>query len=292
MRQDEPREIAQRKQDVAGVFSRAAPIYDRVGPRFFSFFGRRLVELARLPSGARVLDVATGRGAVLFPAAEAVGPQGHVVGIDLSETMVEETRQDLMRGGVPNAEVHPMDAEYLRFSDESFDYVLCGFSIFFFPQLYRALSEFRRVLRPHGRIAVTTFDELFQKQWNWLYELLEAYVPPEPEVNKAAQSPSPKQPVFDKADGLEEIMKAAGFTDVQVVSEAREFTYTHEEEWWSTLWSHGLRRGLERLERAKGSGGLRSFKADAFEMIQGMKGVDGIHDLIPVLFTLATKPPA
>ncbi len=292
MSQDDPPEIAQIKQEVAEVFSRAAPIYDRVGPRFFSYFGRRLVELARLPSGARVLDVAAGRGAVLFPAAEAVGPRGHVLGIDLSETMVEETRQDLMRRGVPNAEVRPMDAEYLQFSDESFDYVLCGFSIFFFPQLYRALSEFRRVLRPHGRIAATTFDELFEKQWHPLYELLEAYLPPEPEVSEATQSHSPKQPVFNKADGLEEIMNAADFTDIQVVSEACEFIYADEEEWWSTLWSHGMRRGLERLERAKGSQGLRSFKADALEMIQGMKQVDGIHDFIPVLFTLATKPPA
>lgn len=292
MSNDEPSEIAQRKQEVAEVFSRAAPSYDRVGPRFFSYFGRRLVELARLPSGARVLDVATGRGAVLFPAAEWVGPQGHVVGIDLSETMVEETTQDLMHRGLLNAEVRQMDAEYLQFSDESFDYVLCGFSIFFFPQLYQALSEFRRVLRPNGRIAVTTFDELFEQQWNWLYELLKAYLPPEPEVNKATQSHSPKQPVFNKADGLEEIMNVAGFTDIRVVSEASEFIYADEEEWWSTLWSHGMRRALERLERTKGSQELYRFKTDALETIQGKKQVDGIHELIPVLFTLATKPGA
>jgi hypothetical protein len=49
---------------------------------------------------------------------------------------------------------------------------------------------------------------------------------------------------------------------------------------------------LERLERRKGSKGLHTFKADAFEAIQGMKQVDGIHELIPVLFTLAAKPRA
>lgn len=278
------------KQEVAEVFSRAAPTYDRVGPRFFSYFGRRLVELARLPNGARVLDVATGGGAVLFTAAEAAGPQGHVVGIDLSGTMVKETAQDLKHRGVLNANVRHMDAEYLGFSDESFDYVLCGLSIFFFPQLYRALSEFRRVLRPNGQIAVTTFDESFGEQWNWLYELFKAYSPPEPEVDKATPSRSPEQPVFNRADGMEEIMSAAGFADIRVFFEASEFLYADEEEWWSTLWSHGMRRALERLEGLKGSAGLGSFKADAFEAIQGMKKADGIHELIPVLFTLATKP--
>ncbi len=58
------------KENVAGLFDRVASTYDRVGPRFFSHFGRRLVELAQIPSGADVLDVAAGRGAVLYPAAD------------------------------------------------------------------------------------------------------------------------------------------------------------------------------------------------------------------------------
>ncbi len=78
MEDPEDPEITEQKRETAGVFSRGAATYDRVGPAFFSHFGRRLVELAQIPSGARVLDIATGRGAVLFPAAEAVGPQGQV----------------------------------------------------------------------------------------------------------------------------------------------------------------------------------------------------------------------
>jgi ubiquinone/menaquinone biosynthesis C-methylase UbiE len=50
------------KENVAGLFDRVASTYDRVRPRFFSHFGRRLVELAQIPSGADVLDVAAGRG--------------------------------------------------------------------------------------------------------------------------------------------------------------------------------------------------------------------------------------
>ena len=95
MSQHESPETAQRKQIVSGIFDRAATTYGQVGPRFFSHFGRRLVELAQIPGGAKVLDVATGRGALLFPAAESVGPHGHVTGIDISESMVQETAKEL-----------------------------------------------------------------------------------------------------------------------------------------------------------------------------------------------------
>jgi O-methyltransferase/aklanonic acid methyltransferase len=71
----------EQKEHIAGVFSRAASAYDRVGPQFFTHFGRRFVDLAEITPGARVLDIASGRGAILFPAAEQVGTDGSVIGI-------------------------------------------------------------------------------------------------------------------------------------------------------------------------------------------------------------------
>ena len=67
-------EEGNRKRDESRrVFSEAAPIYDRIGPPIFSHFGQRLVEVSAISLGAKVLDVASGRGAVLFPAAAKVG---------------------------------------------------------------------------------------------------------------------------------------------------------------------------------------------------------------------------
>jgi len=290
MSYNEPSDSAQRKQQVSGIFDRAATTYDHVGPRFFSHFGRRLVELAQIPNGATVLDVATGRGAVLFPAAESVGAQGHVTGIDLSEGMVQETAKELARlGESSNIKVHQMDAEHLQFPDGSFDFVLCAFAIFFFPQLDGAMSEFRRVLKPNGHIVVTTWDKALDEQWNWFDEIAKAYLPPEPEANETAESESALEPVFDTPDGLEAIMNAAGFADIQIISEAAEFVYATEEEYWSTLWSHGGRVTLERIEQATGSDGLQRFKSDVVKKAQLIKQTDGIHQLFSVLFALATK---
>jgi ubiquinone/menaquinone biosynthesis C-methylase UbiE len=291
MNNNDPSRIEHAKQRLSGIFSQLAVTYDRVGPRYFSYFGRRLVEHTQIPSGGRVLDVATGRGAVLFPAAERVGSQGHVVGIDLTQAMVLETGQELANLDVPNAEVRQMDAENLQFPDQVFDRVLCGFAIFFFPQPYQALSEFHRVLKPGGRIGLTTFDKLFYEQWRWFDDLVEGYIPPEPGSNQPAKSPSPQQPEFDKPEGLEVLLTATGFANIQIISETNEFVYADEEEYWSTLWSLGIRATLQQIEKERGQEGLLRFKVDVWKRLQAFKGVDGIHQPFSVLFAVATKPP-
>src|SRR5215471_4031514 len=111
---------------VVGVFSRAAPTYDRIGPQVFAHFGERLVEWTRPAPNAAVLDVATGRGAVLLPAARHVGPGGRVVGIDMSAMMVSEIETDIcsLCKETRHFEIRQMDAEHLNFPDASFDQVL------------------------------------------------------------------------------------------------------------------------------------------------------------------------
>lgn len=138
------------KDRIREVFDRTASTYDQPGLRFFSYFGKNLVAAAKIKPESGVLDVATGRGAVLFPAARAVGPSGCVVTIDLPSKMVEQTQLMLRQSSFRNITLTCMDAEDLQFPDNSFDYVLCGFSLFFFPALAKALSEFKRVLELGG----------------------------------------------------------------------------------------------------------------------------------------------
>lgn len=96
---------------------------------------------------------------MLLPAARRVGPEGHVIGIDLSGAILHETERIAQAEGLTNVELLKMDAEHLEFPDQSFDAVTCAFAIFFFPNVDAALREMHRVLKPGGCLAITNFNK-------------------------------------------------------------------------------------------------------------------------------------
>ena len=96
-----------------------------VGPGLFAAWGRRLVDLLAPAPGVHLLDVATGRGAVLLPAAQRIGPTGEAVGVDLSAPMADEARAVATAAGLRNVNTRQMDAEHLAFPDAVFDVVTC-----------------------------------------------------------------------------------------------------------------------------------------------------------------------
>src|SRR5689334_1268997 len=77
---------------IVRIFDEASDAYDNVGVEFFRPLGAELVRAAEPKPGERVLDAGCGTGAVLVPAADAVGPSGYVVGIDLAPGMVARSR--------------------------------------------------------------------------------------------------------------------------------------------------------------------------------------------------------
>src|SRR5262245_60557818 len=188
-----------KKETLQGVFTRSASSYDHI--RYFPIFGQWLVDTAQIPAGSVVLDVACGRGAVLFPAAQRVGANGKVIGIDLADGMARETQMEIQRRGLAQAEARQMDAENLDFSDSFFDFVLCGFSLQFFPHLDRALKEFRRVLKPNATVAVTTWGDTDDPRWNWYDELRSTY---QATVKLGSQS-------LDQPEEIQKWFSQAGF---------------------------------------------------------------------------------
>ena len=264
---------SQNKKDILqGVFTRSASSYERI--RYFPIFGQWLVETAQIPKGSQVLDVACGRGAVLFPAAQRVVPNGNVIGIDLAEGMARETNMEIQRRGLKQAEARQMDAEHLIFPDSSFDFVLCGFSLQFFPHLEQALSEFRRVLKPDGHIAVTTWGA-DDERWDWFEDLRKAYGAT---ISLGSQS-------LDKSDEIQKWFSQAGFVDIQISTKEIDMVYRDEEEWWNVIWSISGRAGLEKLS----SETLDEFKSKSFEKLQAQKQADGFHYRLEAFCTVAGK---
>lgn len=119
---------------------------------------RNAVEALRLGRGDVVLDVACGPGNFTAAYAEAVGPEGTAVGLDLSRPMLLRALVDnaSLPGGAPGAAYVLGNAHRLPFESGSFDAVACYGALYLIPGPFKALDEMVRVVRPGGRIAVMT----------------------------------------------------------------------------------------------------------------------------------------
>jgi len=264
---------ATQKAQTRAIFDRIAPEYDVAGPGCFAYFGRRLVEVADIGPGQRVLDVATGRGAVLFPAAERVGPTGEVSGVDLADGMIRLTREEAARRGV-DVSLRVMDAEALDFPDASFDRVLCGFGIMFFPQLDRALGEFRRVLKPDGRVTLSTWRV---SQGHDLAATLAGL--------GLMQLGEVSALNFNTPERLEAPLSAAGFAAVRVASDETTFRFADLEQYWQDARGTGLRRWLDALD-AKQRERVRGALA---ERLAPHRRADGLHLASSAMLAVASR---
>lgn len=261
-----------KKEVLAGVFGRSAEGYGDI--EYFPIYGQRLVEIAGVTAGAFVLDVACGRGAVLFPAAERAGSSGRVNGIDISPGMVRETMTEIARRGVVNASAVVMDAEALEFHDEYFDFVLCAFSLQFFPDQVRALKEFRRVVKAGGTVAVSTWGQRDPK-WEWWDEALRG-------LRDAIGLKSEK---VDTVERLADLLRDAGFGEVTSTVETSDFVYPTRGSWWNKSWNLSARVALERLEEEE----MRALKDMVEERLDAIEESDGWHEVHEVIYTVAVK---
>jgi arsenite methyltransferase len=111
-------------------------------------------QLGRLNPGERVLDLGSGAGTDSLVAAQMVGEQGRVTGIDMTPAMLAKARAAAAEMGLANVEFVEGEAEQLPFEDESFDVVISNGVIDLIPDKDAVFSELQRVLAPGGRIQV------------------------------------------------------------------------------------------------------------------------------------------
>ena len=116
-------------------------------------------------AGERILDMGTGPGEPAITIARQVEPGGHVTGIDLSENMVSIAQRVARARGLENVDFRAMDCGDLEFPNESFDAVISSFGFQIFTDPERAAREALRVLRPHGRIAVSVWSTGDKVPW-------------------------------------------------------------------------------------------------------------------------------
>ena len=223
----------------AFAYNAAADFYDASPLSFWNYFGRRTIELLSLPIGSRVLDVCCGAGASALPAAQVVGQAGKVMGIDLSEKLLELARTKAT--GLSNIEFELGDMLALRFSNESFDAVVCVFGIFFVPDMHMGVRELWRCVRPGGQLAVTTWGPNFFEPansafWRSIKEV-------RPDLHKSF---NPWDRINNQAS-LKAILKEGGVESPKIIAENRSHPIHSAEDWWTILLGSGYRGTIEQL---------------------------------------------
>jgi len=187
-----------------------------------SGIGKRMVELARVGPGSRVLDVAAGYGEPSLPAARAAGPNGAVVATDISAEMLQFGRERAAAAGIENVEFLESGAIALEFPERSFDAALSRFGIIFEPDAEGAAARVRSFLKPGSWMAISS--------WGTPDRAPFIAVPLQATMKRFGIDPPPpgapgplSRPTQESLAGL---LQGGGFSDVQV--EEAEVTFEWE----------------------------------------------------------------
>lgn len=172
----------------------------------------RLVELAEVRPGSRVLDVAAGYGEPSLTAARVAGPDGRVVATDISAEMLAYGRERAAAAGLGNIEFVESDASSLDFEEASFDAALSRWGIIFDPDGEGAAARVRRLLAPGSRMAISSWGPpervpMLAIPMRTAMQRLQV-PPPPPGMPGPLSRPTP--------EALAGLLEGGGFSDVRV----------------------------------------------------------------------------
>ena len=210
---------------VAGGWAQHAEYADARGAQSAG----RMLDLAEVGTGDRVLELACGPGGLGLAAAERVGPGGEVVLTDVAEQMTAIAAARAAELGLGNVAFRRLELEDIDEPDASYDVVLCREGLMFALQPARAVAEIRRVLRPGGRVAIAVWAARERNPWLGLVmdvvsEQTGAPVPP-PGI------PGPF--ALGEAGEVRHLLDKAGLTEVQVGELSVPLRTASFDEWWA-----------------------------------------------------------
>ncbi len=277
MSRDMPDPLETAKAKAAATYNAAADHFDAAPLAFWERYGRRTVERLGLAEGALVLDAGCGSGASALPAAERVGPPGRVIGVDLAEGLLQLGRAKARSRGLRNIEFQCGDMTALPFEDGRFHAVVCVFAIFFVPNMERQVAELWRLVRPGGRLAITTWGpRMFEPGSSAWWAAVKQFRPDLlPAVNPWERITTP--------DAVERLLTASGIAGADIVAENGRQALRSPEDWWAVVLGSGYRWTVDQMDeqtiervRAANLGPLRQ------------NGVTSIET--NVVYAVATKP--
>ncbi len=258
------------------AYNAAADYFDAAPLAFWARYGRRTVERLRLRRGAHVLDVCCGTGASALPAAQAIGPEGQVIAVDLAGELLKLGQAKAQAAGLQCVEFRRGDMTGLGFPDGHFDAVVCVFGIFFVPDMETQVAELWRMVRPAGQLAITTWGARF---WSPAYEIwLEAVRRVRPDLYTAFNP-------WDRIttpEAVRQLLHDGGAQRVEVAAEDGYQALRTPEDFWTIALGSGLRWTIDQM----GHELAREVQNEVLDRLAA-KGIDRVET--NVIYAIAEK---
>ena len=241
-----------------------------------------LLAAAQAQPGERVLDIGCGTGVTTLPYAQAVGPQGHVTGADISRPMLDAAQRRIDEAGVANVTLLLADAQVHPFPPASFDLLTSRMGVMFFADPVAAFANLFAALKPGGRLCMAVWATLAENE-HWKVPLDIAIKHLGPPAPQPAHAPGPH--AFGDRDWLRHILASAGFAEVAI--EPKHFHIHGDTP--AVLAEHvGLFGAVQRLMEEKGAdeAARQAIIKETEAAFAAYAGADGVR--LPATFLLVS----
>jgi SAM-dependent methyltransferase len=226
----------------------------------------------------RVLDVACGTGHTSLAVARML-PNGRVTGVDFSAGMLDQARRKAAAQGVDNIDFLERDMTALGLPADSFDVALSAFGIFFVDDMETQLAHVASVVRPGGKVIISTFQE--EHYFHPLREKMLARL----STYAIAIPPANWKRVGNEV-ACSALFQRTGLTNTRVESRNVGYFLDGADRWWDVIWNAGFRRLVSLLP----DDARERFKREHLQEIEALRTKDGIWLDVGVLYTVGTKP--
>jgi ubiquinone/menaquinone biosynthesis C-methylase UbiE len=266
----------QMKTILKDTFDAVAGGYDGKALRFFPESAKNMAALLGPRGDEHVLDVACGTGHASLALAPRL-PKGRITAVDLSPRMLDQARQKTASMKIRNIDFAERDMQDLEFAESLFDIAVCAFGIFFVMDMETQLAHIASMVKPGGRIMITSFVEnYFQPLRDRLFGALSAY---------GVQNPPQAWKGVASETGCRQLFETAGLTNIRVEQKNVGYYLESADEWWDIVWNAGFRRLVAQLSTQD----RERFKNEHLEEVGTLKTDKGIWLDVGVLYTVGTK---
>ncbi|MDP8964657.1 MAG: methyltransferase domain-containing protein [Cyanobacteriota bacterium] len=272
-------DLSDYKQAIADLYNRRSQTYD--DSEWHLQICHRLIEYSLVSSGQHILDIGTGTGHLAIAAAQIVGAEGRVIGVDISALMLEQARSKVEALGLSHVEFQLADAEALNYPANSFDRILCANTFPWIEDKEATLRLWYQFLKPGGLIGIHTPADTAYVGYVVLQKVLQRY--------DVTLEPSNR---IGSIEACQNLLANAGLEVLEIKTEQHGsyISLDKAKATWEGIGSLPSPKQSKNILSQLSSGQLVEAKAEFEAELEGLQTEQGIWDDLTTLYILGRKP--